>query len=318
MLHIHNGDVVAVRARRAHIPGTHLAFRESLIGGPILTPATRDEWIEARAQWLADTHGQNLLRARNDLIAQDDALIAAMKEDEVVLWFEHDLYCLIHLLYLVVHVRSHPHLTLVWSAKPLAEVTDDELRELYESREAVTPSMLTLAQDAWRAYAGADPLALNRFLANDWPDFPFLREGLTLHASRFPSTHNGLGEVANRTLAEMAFSPIDFLTLFDRFNEAVPRFGFGDADVMRELRQLARGDVALITIAEAEGGELPKAVFTLTPAGENVIAGEVDYTKLTDLDTRLGGAHLTRERMWRWDAKARQLVVVTQSPPAAS
>jgi hypothetical protein len=315
MLHIHNGDVVAVRARRAQIPGTHLAFRESLIGGPILTPATRDEWIEARAHWLSETHGQNLLRVRNDLIAQDDALAAALKEDEIVLWFEHDLYCLVHLLYLFAHVSAHPKLTLIWSAKPLSEATEEELRELWESREPAKPSMLALAAEAWRAYAGADPLALNRFISNDWPDFPFLREGFALHASRFPSTYNGLGEIANRTLGEMAFSPIDFLTVFDRFNEAVPRFGFGDSDVMRELRQLARGDVALITIAEVEG-ELPKAIFTLTPAGENVIAGEVDYTKLTNLDCRLGGAHLTRERMWRWDAKARQLI--EQSPSLAS
>jgi len=316
MLHIHNGDVVAVRARRAQIPGTHLSFRESLIGGPILTPATRDEWIEARAQWLAETHGQNLLRVRNDLLAQDDALIAAMKEDELVLWFEHDLYCLVHLLYLFARIGTHPNLTLIWSQTPLSEPDETELRDLYESRERVKPSMLALAADAWRAYAGADPLALNRFIANDWPEFPFLREGIALHASRFPSKHNGLGEIANRMLSEMAFAPIDFLTLFDRFNEAVPRFGFGDSDVMRELRQLARVDVALITIAEAEGGELPKAVFTLTPAGENVIAGEVDYLKLTDIDSRLGGAHLTRERIWRWDAKARQLI--EQSPSAAS
>jgi hypothetical protein len=315
MLHIHNGDVVAVRARRAIIPGTHLPFRESLVSGPILTPATRDEWIEARAQWLAAAHGQHLLRARNDLIAQDDALVAAMHEDELVLWFEHDLYCLVHLLYVLAHVGAHPRLSLIWSPRPLSESTEDELRDLYESRAAVTPAMLAVAADAWRAYAGVDPLALNAFIARDWPDFPFLREGFALHASRFPSTVNGLGEIANRTMSEMAFTAIDFLTLFDRFNDAAPRFGFGDAEVMRELRELARGDVALITILEPENGEYAKAIFSLTPAGENVLAGDVDYTKLTAIDFWLGGAHLTRERTWRWDAKARQLI---ESPSAAS
>jgi hypothetical protein len=36
MIHIHNGDVVAVRARRSSIPGEHLSFRESLVTGPVV------------------------------------------------------------------------------------------------------------------------------------------------------------------------------------------------------------------------------------------------------------------------------------------
>ena len=35
LINIHNGDVMAVSAKREGIPGEHLAFRESLVTGPV-------------------------------------------------------------------------------------------------------------------------------------------------------------------------------------------------------------------------------------------------------------------------------------------
>lgn len=316
MIHIHNGDVVANLARRAHIAGTHVAFRESLVAGPILTPATREEWIEARAQFIAEAHGEKLLRVRNSMIEEHDALDGyAAGGDEVVLWFEHDLFCLVHLLYLVAHFKEHARLSLVWHPQPLGLLAPDDLVPLFDARQPVSLATRALAVEAWQAYAGADPLALNRFLASDWPELPFLREGFTLHASRFPSTVNGLGELENRALAAIRDGITDWVALFDYLSEPVPRFGFGDTEVLRELRRLAREGVALITISEADASEGERTHFALTPAGESVVAGSVDYTNLTELDEWLGGAQLRRERMWRWDAAKRQLV---ESPSAAS
>ena len=46
MIHIHNGDVVAALARRSDIPGEHIAYRETLVTGPVVPGP---EWIETRA-----------------------------------------------------------------------------------------------------------------------------------------------------------------------------------------------------------------------------------------------------------------------------
>jgi hypothetical protein len=48
-------------------------------------------------------------------------------------------------------------------------------------------------------------------------------------------------------------------------------------------------------------GELPKVLFSITPAGENVLRGEVDNVTINDPDVWLGGAHVTKEDVWRWD-----------------
>lgn len=304
MMHIHNGDVVATLARRSDIPGEHLSFRESLVSGPVTPELT----IEARAHALAARYGGDLLRASNDLFEQDQRLEAAREHDEIVLWFEHDLYCLVHFVYLLQRFAG-ANLTCVWHPRPLSDCDERELHLLYDSRAAVTPEMLDAAREVWRAYTFADPRALNRWLEAETPAFPFLREGLTLHASRFPSARNGLGAIENRALALIAAGVTDFVTLFPRLDTDPPHFRFGDDDVLITLRELSRRAVPPITMMEAEGeGGPPKAIFAITAAGEKVLSGEVDDTKVNDPDFWLGGVHVTKENLWRFDERERKIV----------
>jgi hypothetical protein len=293
MIHIHNGDVVAAVAKRSQIPGEHVAFRESLVTGPI---APGEEWIETRARTLSTRHGRDLLRVRTEVLEQEQLLDAAGAQGEVVLWFEHDLYCLIHLLYLLQRV-GEARISVVWCPKPLAENDERGLHLLFESRSAVTPAMLASARDAWRAYISPDPETLNALIARETADFPFLREGMRLHASRFPSTRNGLGAIEQQALELLAAGTADFAALFDHIAAREPRFGFGDNEVFLTLQSIAWCAVPLMTIT----GEPPKAVCTITPAGENVLRGEVDNLSVNDPDLWLGGAHLTKENVWRWD-----------------
>ena len=293
MIHIHNGDMVAMLVPRAGVPGEHLSFRESLVSGPVVPGP---DWIETRARALAAGHQVDLLRVRTDLVEQEQALAAAPSQGEVVLWFEHDLYCLVHLIYLLDRFAD-ARVSLVWCPKPLTENEERDIYLLFESRAAATPSMIAAAREVWRAYTSDDAVSLNRWIERDTPDFPFLRDGLKLHASRFPSTRNGLGTIEQRALELIAGGAADFLTLFPQVDPAPPRFGFGDTEVRRHLRQMATCAVPLITIS----GEAPKEMLAITPAGENVLRGEVDDVAINDPDRWLGGAHLTKENLWRWD-----------------
>jgi hypothetical protein len=308
VIHIHNGDSVLITARRSNIPGRHIAFRESLIAGPVPAGATEHDWIEQRARFLSDNYDEPALRVRTDLIEQEQMLDDARREDEVILWFEHDLFCLINFLYLLNRLAKAKHLSMVWCAQPLGVMAEEELVNAFNSRAAVPPAMIRSAASAWSAYTSDDPTALNRFVAADTADFAFLRDGFTLHAARFPSTTNGLGEVERRALDGIAAGATDFMSLFARFDEAPPRYGFGDGEFLRHLRRLATVAVPMITINEVEGEVPPKALFGLTPAGESVLEGKADFVDLNNAGFWLGGVYLTRERMWRWDAARREIV----------
>ncbi len=307
MLHIHNGDSVATTARRANLPGRHLPFRESMIAGPVRASLPQHEWIEERARFLADNYGEKLLRVRNELLEQEHAIDEARHEDEVVLWFEHDLFCLVHLLYLLNRLSKSRHLKLVWSPTPLGAVDEAELWHFFNARTSVVHAMTAVAAEAWSAYTAEEGTALNRFAAAPSRDFPFLSEGLQLHASRFPSVRNGLGEVERRALEGIAAGATDFVSLFTRFDQSPPRFGFGDGEFLRHLRGLATCAVPMMTITQGQGSP-SRSLYALTPAGKDVLDGKVDFIELNNAGYWLGGVHLTRERLWRWDEKRREIV----------
>src|SRR5882672_6230764 len=167
MIHFHNGDVAASLARRAGVPGRHVPFRESLVGGPVQPALPMHEWVEARALFLSEHHGEKLLRVRNELLEQELALDRAREEEEVVLWFEHDLFCLVHLLYLLTRLSKCRRITLIWCPQPLGLQSEEDLFNLFQSRAAVLPAIMTAASLTWRAYTSDDPTSRNRFLDQD-------------------------------------------------------------------------------------------------------------------------------------------------------
>lgn len=296
LINIHNGDAMLVYAKREGLPGEHIAFRESLVAGPVVPSA---DWLSARAHFLSSVFREELLRTSNSLFQQEQALNAAAEQDEIVLWFEHDLFCLVNFLYLLTRFRER-NVSFVWCSDPLALRAAADVWLLFESRTPATPAVFDIAARAWGAYTSSDPRLLNDMFSSAPNDLPFLRDGMRLHASRFPSVRNGLGSVENRLLTLIASGVNDFATLFPLFDEKPPRFGFGDSQVLYVLRYLASRPVPVITMAEAHEVP-PKATFAITPAGQNVLAGKVDDTTVNDPDFWLGGVHLTKENLWRWD-----------------
>ncbi|HET7705027.1 MAG TPA: DUF1835 domain-containing protein [Thermoanaerobaculia bacterium] len=294
MIHIHNGDITAAMARKAGFAGDHIAFREALIGGPV---REGDDWIANRARFLSEGHGQDLLRTSNALFEQEQMLAATATQDEIVLWFEHDLFCLIHLLYVLQRVPA-AKTYLVWHDHPIGELKPEEMWRVYQRRGAVTADMIAIARDAWKAYTAEDPRGLQALIAKNPREFPFLSEGLALHASRFPSTRTGLGIVDQRILEFIAEGSLDFEALFNRFSRAQPRFGLGDSEILRHLRGLATRRVPLVTLLEAAG--TTNAALGITEQGVAVLAGADDIA-VNGIDLWLGGVHVTKDNLWRWD-----------------
>ena len=99
MLHIHNGDAAANVAKQTALPGEHFAFREALISGPTPAEVKDNDWRLVRARHLREGHGADLKQVLNDLRQQEERLATFRDHEEVVLWFEHDLFCQLHLIY---------------------------------------------------------------------------------------------------------------------------------------------------------------------------------------------------------------------------
>src|SRR5258707_14070573 len=154
MLHIHNGDSAAGTAKKSDIPGEHLAWREALVCGPTPGNLSIDEFCQLREQHLADAYGANLERTEQELLAQEETLARFSDHEEVVLWFEHDLFCQVQLIYLLHRFAQtelgKTRLSLICinefpgveGFRGFGEVNEEQLSTLFPQRQEVTRPQL--------------------------------------------------------------------------------------------------------------------------------------------------------------------------------
>lgn len=327
MLHIHNGDSTADTARKASIPGDHVAWREAMICGPNPGDLRKSEFIKVRAQHLAEAYAVPREKCESELREQHMAIANFANHDEVVLWFEHDLFCQVHLIYLLdwfarselgktklslISIDEFPGVKIFHG---LGQLNETQLTSLLPQRQAITPAQLELGSKAWRAYSAPDALKLISLLKSDLSALPFLRNAVKKHMLRFPSTRNGLGRIENLGLELVASGYSKFKSLFPAFMRREPAFGFGDAQFYLTMRRLATAPVPLLK--QNNGGhsapdpaQMFLSAFEITDSGRAVLAGAKDFVIQNGIDMWLGGVHLHgKESQWRWDDDTQQLLV---------
>ena len=236
--------------------------------------------------------------------------------DELILWFEHDLFDQLNLIQLLAWIRDHLPATKPVSLicigefpgrpdfKGLGELTPDELAPLLETRQPVNERQYELARRAWQAFREPTPEALDELRRDDTSALPYLAASITRFLQEYPWTTDGLSRTERRLL-ELADGERD------RLVGSVP------ADVRRRTRlphdrrvvgRAGRGLVLHVTSAprggslrSSEGHDL-RGVVTLTDTGRSVLSGRQDRVATCGIDRWLGGVHLqSGGRIWRWD-----------------
>src|SRR5438128_1455699 len=150
LLHIHNGESTARTLREFGFPGEHSAFQEVLMAGPAPGGVSPDEWLATRTKHLAEAYDLTLEDCRNNLLKQEAVLQRFSEHDEIILWFEHDLFCQINLIYLLdwfskqsLGKRSLSLICIdkfggVEDFRGLGQLTGEQLASLFDGRHQVT------------------------------------------------------------------------------------------------------------------------------------------------------------------------------------
>jgi hypothetical protein len=308
MLHIVNGDATLARLRPAALPGDVLVWRDILVEGPVDAALLDIEGLAARrAPWLARRLGIPADGYVENARAQAQGLADALAHDEIVLWFEQDLFCAANLGHVAAWLRRSRgpgRLSLVFPAEPLGTTESATLAALFAARRPFTGDALAHAAAWWRAYASPDPRALDTVGAGP---LAFLDVAGRLHRARFPSVRNGLGAVEAAALAALGDTPRALADVFRSAarDERMRGHGMTDLQLAGHLRALADGPVPLVTVA---GEDLHAATVAVTAEGRAVRDGARDRLDAQALDWWLGGVHLDgRTVAWRWDEATAQL-----------
>lgn len=303
-LHITNGDSVLYTWKKGGLLGNHLSWRDVLHEGPVPAALPLEDFSRVRADYLAARGYGNPIRIHRDFEKRDQTLRRAQEFDEIVLWFEHDLYDQLQLINVLSVLRDlgvgAGRVELVQSDQYLGMLTADELMALYPKRKFLTSAMEQGAIRAWRAFTNDSPDELSAACAETYVGLPFLRDALKRLCEEYPAVESGLSRTQKQLIEACAQGARRREDLFRRSQAREEAAFLGDTTCYAQIDDLASEPAPLLSLLEHG--------YELTVLGRRVLAGDADWLESQPLNRWIGGVELTRERHWRWDERTQMLV----------
>jgi hypothetical protein len=295
VLHVSNGDAVSLR--ESGVGGEVVFWRDLLHDGPVPSLPLR-ELSQVRARFIAETFGLPETDIARDFETRDAAFTSFRNHDEVVLWFEHDLYDQLQLIQILAYLADqsdgNARISLIQADTYLGPLPPARLAALFPNRVPVTEAQFALARQAWEAFTAPGPGALLALARSDTSALPYLRAALLRHLEQFPSTSNGLNRTERQLLQTVAAGAATIRDAFLAVQEMEDPVFLGDSIFEQYAHTLANCREPLLLI--------DNGAVHLTPTGNDVLAGRSDHVALNGADRWLGGIHLAAShRIWRWD-----------------
>jgi hypothetical protein len=207
MLIVTNGDSTAERIEGAGLADEVLSWRDVLHEGPAPAGLSDAELREVRVGFLAG-RGWASEGETSEEFARRDAILAAFGEhEEVVLFFEHDLYDQLQLVQILDRFSGRDlggtRLSLAVTNEYLGNLGIERLRSTFQGRWEATAEELEISSRAWEAFRSPDPTRISTLLDENISALPFLGPALLRHIEQFPSTENGLSRSERQVLEEI-------------------------------------------------------------------------------------------------------------------
>jgi hypothetical protein len=266
MLHVVNGDAALSLLGQSPVEGTFLVWKDMLMEGPIPSDGGPID-LKARAAFLGAKYGADAKKYQAGMKALFAALARAAKgksKEEVVLWFEEDFFCQIHLVYLLAHLpaplRRKGRVSVICPDKPLGARLPAAFPRLLANRLPLERGLSTLAGKVWKAYAADSIAGWETFLewarsGDGFAPWPSLKTGLRAHLGRLPTVHGGPNALETALLRSLAAGPDEFpSTTFAHYarrvwSEPMVRpLGLGDLQIARYVLDLSELPQPLIAI----------------------------------------------------------------------
>ncbi|MEO8704863.1 MAG: DUF1835 domain-containing protein [Kofleriaceae bacterium] len=315
IVHICNGDSTADTLSLADLPGEIRVWADALDRGPLL-PVSDDEHYKLRGEhWAA--RGD---RDASKLAEWDRGVDEAASAEELILWFEHDLFDQLALVRLLARLarRGLPQTLTIVSIDRHPEVANfmgfgqlrpEHLAELWPRRTPLSRDAIDEAITTWIAVTAADPRALP-FLSRRVKAMPFLAGAIERQLEEFPDPLSGLSRTERQLLAAVARGVSTGGDLMQAVQAIDPRYPITDTVLAETLQVLARcGFVEGVPPGAPPASAFKELAATVTPLGRQALAGAIDRVHEVGIDDWRGGVRLSgRGPVWRWDSAARKLL----------
>jgi len=333
-LHVANGTCTTRTIEAAGIPGACSIWADPLYDGPVPGGLNDTELLDVRMRylagpadltWVAWAGSDPSLDPANDLRQWRATIERHESYDELILWFEHDLFDQLNLIQLLTWIRGYLPATKPVSLicigsfpgrpdfKGLGELTPDELASLLETRQPISDPHYEVARRAWHAFREPTPKALDELRQDDTSALPYLAPAITRFFQEYPWTTDGLSRTERRLLELANGDGIALWTAFPRMHEGEEAYYVTDGSLAALAETLSCTSPPLLTLdpSRAAEGHVLRGRVALTDTGRSVLAGQLDRVAICGIDRWLGGVHLqSGGQVWRWDDTRKRVTLV--------
>ncbi|WP_298998877.1 DUF1835 domain-containing protein [Flagellimonas sp. S174] len=290
LLHITNGDSFTSRLKTLDLKGDIITWREMLCEGKTLCNVGSESFWKTRFEFLNKNYRVSKSWFVEKTLKEYRSLCNHKQQDQIVLWFEYDLFCQINMLavisWLKTH-RRHAEISLVCSGKEdesdkmyaLNELDDEKLLSLYQNRINLTQDDIEFADYVWQLYCSDNPMRLENVITHNPFQFKYLSEALKAHLKRYPTIKNGLNLLENKVLATIENETLESKDdLLRALLSSQGHYGFGDTQYNRIITSLR----PLISSFDP---------IKLTKKGREVLNNKINYySQIRDNQQYLGGS----------------------------
>lgn len=246
-LHITNGSSLTEYLEELNIKGKKITWHEMLCEGSTTEIIDSEVFYKTRNEFLNTYYNvdvetsifRNAVKTLNSIRIYED----------IVLWFEYDLFCHINLMAVISLLRQKKidlPIYLVCSGrikgqkglKGLAELDADQLINHYKNRKALTLKDLLLAETLWRIYCGENHNQFKEYITKP-SSFIYLGNCLKAHLKRFPNSRSGLCTLEHNILDIIYKNRVNSKHhLLGYILNYQGYFGYGDLQIERMIDKL--------------------------------------------------------------------------------
>ncbi len=289
-LHITNGDSFTERLKLLQFKGDIITWREMLCEGKTETNVGSESFWKTRFEYLHKNYNVSKSWFVEKTLKEYRSLCNHKQQDEIILWFEFDLFCQINMIAVLSWLKTHrrdSQISLVCSGNEdgtdkmygLCDLEDNRIQTLYKKRKHLSQDDIEFADYVWQLYCSDNPIRLENMSDFEHYHFDYLSEAIKVHLKRFPTIKNGLNEIENKILAlSVEQKPKNKKQLVQTILSNQGYYGYGDSQFERIITSM-------------------KPLFTsfnpvrLSRKGKAILEGKTSYySQIRDNESYLGGA----------------------------